>query len=141
MSGKKNSGEQSKTILEWISDHDSVLAEAIKAVNLDRALDPQNGNGVTFIFPEDQQFREELSAMADNLDKTEFSQHINSLILPDFFQRPGDFNSRPVGNSLGQEHDCPVASHAADTLVRLPLFSDMTEAEQGAVIDAALSFR
>lgn len=47
----------------------------------------------------------------------------------------------PVGNSLGQEHDCPVASHAADTLVRLPLFSDMTEAEQGAVIDAALSFR
>ena len=101
MSGKKNSGEQSKTILEWISDHDSVLAEAIRAVNLDMALDPQNGNGVTFIFPEDQQFREELSAMADNLDTTEFSRHINSLILPEFFQRPGEFNSRTVGNSLG----------------------------------------
>jgi dTDP-4-amino-4,6-dideoxygalactose transaminase len=47
----------------------------------------------------------------------------------------------PVGRSLGQSHECPVASRAAGTLVRLPLFNDMSEDEQGAVIEAAMSFR
>ena len=47
----------------------------------------------------------------------------------------------PVGRSLGESHGCPVASRAADTLVRLPLFNDMSESEQGAVIEATLAFR
>ena len=47
----------------------------------------------------------------------------------------------PVGQRLGERHSCPVASSAARTLVRLPLFNDMSDSEQAAVIDAALAFR
>lgn len=47
----------------------------------------------------------------------------------------------PMGRRLGHRNECPRASKAADTLVRLPLFNDMSESEQGAVIEAALSFR
>lgn len=47
----------------------------------------------------------------------------------------------PVVRRFGQSHACPVASQAADTLVRLPMYNDMSESEQAAVIEAALSFK
>lgn len=47
----------------------------------------------------------------------------------------------PVGRTLGRHRPCPVADNAAQTLVRLPLYNSMTEAEQGTVIDAVLSFQ
>jgi len=46
----------------------------------------------------------------------------------------------PVGLSLPGSHACPVASEASHTLVRLPLFYDLSEADQKTVIDAATSF-
>ena len=46
----------------------------------------------------------------------------------------------PVGRSLGEQEDCPVASAAARRLVRLPLFTDMSDSDQAAVIAAATSF-
>ena len=99
MSSKKNSREQS--ILEWLLEHDRELAEVIKHAGLEGSLEPQNGNGVTFLFPGDNTFREKLLEMADNLDTTELTQKLNSLILPEFFGKLGDFQSgRAVGNVL-----------------------------------------
>ncbi|MBZ0274705.1 MAG: DegT/DnrJ/EryC1/StrS family aminotransferase, partial [Anaerolineae bacterium] len=40
----------------------------------------------------------------------------------------------------GKPGDCPVTERLGDCLVRLPLFNDLTEAEQMQVIDAIHSF-
>jgi dTDP-4-amino-4,6-dideoxygalactose transaminase len=45
---------------------------------------------------------------------------------------------RRYGGFVGQ---CPVAEHAADRLVRLPLYNDMSEYDHAAVVEAATSFR
>jgi len=37
--------------------------------------------------------------------------------------------------------DCPVTERISDQLVRLPLFSDLSEADQERVIEAVMSFR
>lgn len=41
----------------------------------------------------------------------------------------------------GQPGDCPVTERVADQLLRLPLFNDMTDAEQTQVIEALYSFQ
>jgi dTDP-4-amino-4,6-dideoxygalactose transaminase len=46
----------------------------------------------------------------------------------------------PVGRSLGNGRPCPVSAHAADVLVRLPLFNSLSEVEQRRVIDAVRAF-
>ena len=45
---------------------------------------------------------------------------------------------REIGGRDGQ---CLIAESNNDQLVRLPFFNDRAESEQGAVLDAALSFR
>jgi len=40
----------------------------------------------------------------------------------------------------GQAGDCPVTEAAADTLVRLPLFADLTDADVDRVIAAVTAF-
>jgi dTDP-4-amino-4,6-dideoxygalactose transaminase len=48
----------------------------------------------------------------------------------------------PMGQRLGaRSGDCPVAESISDQLVRLPLYNDMTEAEQARVIAATREFR
>ncbi|MDO8733466.1 MAG: dTDP-4-amino-4,6-dideoxygalactose transaminase [Actinomycetota bacterium] len=47
----------------------------------------------------------------------------------------------PIGLSLHEDHACMVASEASHTLVRLPLFYDLSDADQNTVIDAATAFR
>ena len=50
-------------------------------------------------------------------------------------------NTSPQGWLFGgQPGQCPVAESAADTIVRLPLFNDMTDADRARVIDTALLF-
>ncbi|MGN6185437.1 MAG: dTDP-4-amino-4,6-dideoxygalactose transaminase [Thermoanaerobaculia bacterium] len=47
----------------------------------------------------------------------------------------------PVGHRFGgREGDCPVTEMVSERLLRLPLFTDMTEAEQSRTIDAILEF-
>ena len=47
-----------------------------------------------------------------------------------------------MGSDIGgREGHCPVVESISEQLVRLPLFNDLTESEQNAVLDAALSFR
>jgi dTDP-4-amino-4,6-dideoxygalactose transaminase len=46
-----------------------------------------------------------------------------------------------VGRAAGgRPGDCPVTEAAADTLVRLPLYTDLTAAEVDRVLDAVTSF-
>lgn len=48
----------------------------------------------------------------------------------------------PMGRRLGgQPGDCPVTESVSDRLVRLPLYTGMTEAEQAFVLDAVAAFR
>ena len=46
----------------------------------------------------------------------------------------------PIGLSLHEQHASPVASQASRTLVRLPLFYDLSAADQQLIIDAAQAF-
>jgi dTDP-4-amino-4,6-dideoxygalactose transaminase len=47
----------------------------------------------------------------------------------------------PVGKQFGgRPGQCPVAEHAGECLVRLPLFNTLTLNEQQRIIDAATSF-
>ena len=47
----------------------------------------------------------------------------------------------PMGVSYGgRPGDCPVSESVAARLVRLPLFTDLSRAEQDEVIDAVLGF-
>jgi dTDP-4-amino-4,6-dideoxygalactose transaminase len=41
----------------------------------------------------------------------------------------------------GRAGDCPVAEEASERLLRLPFFNDLSEAEQGNVLEAIQSFR
>ncbi len=50
-------------------------------------------------------------------------------------------NVSPVGQHFGgYVGQCPVAEHASDCLVRLPLFNSMTDDQQSRVIDAVQQF-
>ena len=40
----------------------------------------------------------------------------------------------------GERGDCPVTEDASDRLVRLPLYNDMSEAEQARVLSALIEF-
>jgi dTDP-4-amino-4,6-dideoxygalactose transaminase len=57
------------------------------------------------------------------------------------------FHYQPLNASpMGRKHgglpgQCPVAELVAEELVRLPLYNDMTDVEQGKVIDAVCDFR
>ena len=51
-------------------------------------------------------------------------------------------NTSPVGQGFGgYVGQCPVAEHASDCLVRLPLFNSMTDEQQSRVIEAVRAFR
>ena len=51
-------------------------------------------------------------------------------------------NVSPMGQQLGgRPGDCPVAERLAERLLRLPFFTQMTEAEQTDVIAAVSEFR
>jgi len=51
-------------------------------------------------------------------------------------------NTSPVGQGFGgYVGQCPVAEHASDCLVRLPLFNSMTDDQQSRVIEAVMAFR
>ena len=111
-------------------------------------------------------YRDELAGWAEGLgaqlphvpDEAEHSAHLFYLHMQDADQRARfiahmrahdvvcvfhyqALNTSPQGWLFGgQPGQCPVAESAADTLVRLPLFNDMTDADRTRVIDTALRF-
>lgn len=91
-------------------------------------------------------------------DGVEHTAHIFYLQLHDFHERSRfishlahrgvnavfhyqALHDSPIGRAFGRTADCPVATRASQTLVRLPLYSAMTEDEQNQVIEAVNSFQ
>jgi dTDP-4-amino-4,6-dideoxygalactose transaminase len=72
--------------------------------------------------------------------RTAFIAHLRAQnVLALFHYQPLHLSAmgRRFGGRPGQ---CPVTERVADRLVRLPLFFQMTDEEQSAVVDAARSF-
>lgn len=78
--------------------------------------------------------------MVDLDQRQRFIEHMRGLGIVCVFHYQA-LNTSPQGWQFGgQPGQCPVAESAANTLVRLPLFNDMTQLEQSRVIDAAVRF-
>ena len=74
-------------------------------------------------------------------ERSRFIQHMRQAGILTVFHYQA-LNTSEVGRRLGgREGQCPVTENAADTLVRLPLFSAMTASELDAVVDTASSFQ
>jgi len=72
--------------------------------------------------------------------RTRFIEHMRDKGVMAVFHYQA-LNTSPAGLALGgQVGQCPVAETASETLVRLPLFSDMREDELDRVVQAAQSF-
>lgn len=73
-------------------------------------------------------------------ERTRFIEHMaRHRVLAVFHYQA--LNSSPMGLQQGGfQGQCPVAEAASDTIVRLPLFADMSEAELDRVISAVCSF-
>lgn len=79
--------------------------------------------------------------LANQVQRDHFIAHLKSLGVMAVFHYQA-LNTSPQGLLLGADPTaCPNSKKASETLVRLPLFRDMSEQEQGRVIDAVVSFR
>jgi dTDP-4-amino-4,6-dideoxygalactose transaminase len=78
--------------------------------------------------------------MPDAETRTAFIHHMRERhILTVFHYLP--LHISDMGKKFGgKPGDCPVTETVSDRLVRLPLFNDMTDIEQAAVIDSVLRF-
>ena len=79
--------------------------------------------------------------MATLEQRSRFIEHLRKHGVMTVFHYQA-LNTSPAGIQLGgRAGQCPVAEEASETLVRLPLFADMTESELDRVVTAARSFR
>ena len=62
-------------------------------------------------------------------------------ILGVFHYLPLHLSAHGPAASAAAPGDCPVTEDAADRLLRLPFYNDLTEADQGEVIAAVREFR
>ena len=75
--------------------------------------------------------------LPDLARRTAFISHLAKENVKAVFHYQPLHRSPMAGAAAG---DCPVTDHVADTLVRLPLYVDLTEAEQSRVIESVRSF-
>ena len=74
-------------------------------------------------------------------DRPRFIAHLKARGVQSVFHYQ-PLHLSPMGRSFGGEAGmCPVTEKIADELVRLPLYNDLDEADQGTVIEAVRSFR
>jgi hypothetical protein len=102
----KKKGQLSKycRIFQWIEAQDPDFANAIRQLCLEGALSPGGRSaGVTFLYPKEKSFRDEITDMAYTDDADDAATLIESLIIPDAILTAGDFRraGHPVGNRLG----------------------------------------
>jgi hypothetical protein len=99
----KKKGQPAKhcRIYQWVETQDSELAGAIHNLCLEGALSPSGGRGVTFLYPKDKAYRDEIVTKAYSEDADEAQKLIESLIIPEALLTAADFNRRAVGNKLG----------------------------------------
>lgn len=79
--------------------------------------------------------------LPDLTARTAFIDHLRERgVMSVFHYIP--LHSAPMGTKVGRTpFGCPVTDDISERLARLPLFTDMTEAEQQQAIDAIVSFR
>jgi hypothetical protein len=105
MSKKKSSAPAKYCrIFQWIEAHDSDLAEAISQLCLEGALSAGRTAGVTFLYPKDKAYRQEIADKAWTDEADEAVKLIESLIIPDALLSAADFNRRPIGSRLGVKY-------------------------------------
>lgn len=78
--------------------------------------------------------------LPDGKTRDRFIDHMRKLdVLTVFHYQP--LNVSPMGSSLGGAHgQCPVSEDVAERLVRLPLYTDMSNVELSTVIEAVRQF-
>lgn len=105
MSKKKAQSAKYCRIFQWIEAQDPAFAAAIDRLCLQGSLSPGGrGAGITFLYPEDKAFRDEITEKAYSYDADEAEKIVCSLIIPDALLAGGDFNRRAVGSKLGVKY-------------------------------------
>lgn len=78
--------------------------------------------------------------LPDAAMRTAFIQHMGARGIMALFHYPPLHTSEMGRTFGGNPGDCPVTESVSERLVRLPLFNDMSETEQAAVIESVLQF-
>lgn len=103
----KKKGQLTKycRIFQWVEAKDSDFAGAIRDLCLEALLNPSGRSpGVTFLYPKDKAYRDDIIEKAYSDDADEAAKHIESLIIPDALLQCSDFQRRPVGSRLGVKY-------------------------------------
>lgn len=103
----KKKGQLSKQcrIFQWVEAQDPAFAGAIRDLCLEGALSPGGRSaGVTFLYPKDKAYREEIVDKAYSDEADDAVKLIESLIIPDALLTGADFNRRAVGSRLGVKY-------------------------------------
>ena len=121
---------QARRMAVW-NTYDTQFADWVQQNDIRRPLVPQQASHTAHMYY--LQFQ--------TLDqRTRFIDHMREAGILTVFHYQA-LNCSQVGMRLGaRPGQCPVAEHASDTLVRLPLFADLRPDELGRVIEAATSF-
>jgi len=132
-SAKKGPPARQCRIFQWVEAQDPSFAQAIRELCMEGPLAPGRSGGVTFLYPKDKAFRDEIVEKAYSFDNAdEAIRLLNSLIIPDALPQSSDFR-RPIGNRLGVkltvEASEPGRIRLADgvELVPAPGFAPMTD--------------
>ena len=78
-------------ITRYIEQIDGELARVISDLCLDRLFIPRGGNGITFLYPAEKDYRKDIIKSAYSNEPENAIQTIESLIITDHLPRPGDF--------------------------------------------------
>jgi hypothetical protein len=103
----KKKGQLTKycRIFQWLQARDPDFAGAIRDLCLEALLNPSGRSpGVTFLYPKDKAYRDDIIEKAYSDDANEAAKHIESLIIPDALLQCSDFQRRPVGSRLGVKY-------------------------------------
>lgn len=78
--------------------------------------------------------------LTDESHRPSFMKHLKELGIGSTFHYQSLAQS-PAGKKYGRSHGTPVADQTSETIVRLPLFADMTHSEIERVINAVVGWR
>jgi hypothetical protein len=100
-SKKKGQMVKQCRIFQWLEAQDPELAGAVRELCLDRLLEPPPGHGVTFLYPQEKAYRDEIVDATYSADPESAIKLVESLIIPDALPKGADFKKRPIGSRLG----------------------------------------
>lgn len=103
-SKKKPTLQKYCRIYQWVEAQDPDFAQAIRDLCLEGHLSPGGKKrGVTFLYPADAAYRQEIVAKTYGADGDEAARMVEALIVPDAFVEGASFSQpgRQVGNLAG----------------------------------------